>query len=391
MPDLRLIVPARDAGPSGGDIYDAQLARAWEAGHGRADVIALPGRWPQPGPEERRSLSLALRGAGTVLLDGLVGSPCPHEVDRAVRAGTRVVLLVHLPLPAETGLPPDEQRRLAELEKRAVHAASHVVTTSHWAARDLIRRYQRDDVIVALPGADRAAVAPGSRPPQLLVLGALTAVKNHSILVPALAALRELPWQATFAGPTEAQPAVAAQLVSALAGAGLTDRVTLPGTVRGSDLEELWQRTDLLLVPSLVETYGLVVTEALARAIPAVVAAGTGAVEALTGIADATPAGSLTDPAQPAWAFDPASPGTAVRSTDPADPGTAVRSTDPAPPGTAVDPTDAAGWEDVLRRWLTTPELGEDWRRAAQVRRGQLRTWADTAADLRRGLFGGGA
>ena len=54
----------------------------------------------------------------------------------------------------------------------------------------------------------------------------------------------------------------------------------------------------------------------------------------------------------------------------------------------ASEPTDPAAWEDVLRRWLTTPELREAWRRAAQVRRGQLRTWADTAADLRRGLFG---
>ena len=79
MPDLRLIVPARDAGPSGGDIYDAQLARAWDAEHGRADVIALPGRWPRPGPEERRSLSLALHGADTVVLDGLLGSAAAFE------------------------------------------------------------------------------------------------------------------------------------------------------------------------------------------------------------------------------------------------------------------------------------------------------------------------
>lgn len=351
MPPLRFVVPARGAGPSGGDVYDAHLARAWEAGHGRADVVALPGPWPRPGPREQHALRLALRTAGTVLVDGLVGSACPGEVEHAVAAGTRVVLLVHLALPAETGLPPQEAERLAELESRTVRAASVVVTTSHWAARDLEQRYGRDDVLVAAPGAERSPEATGSRPPHLLVLGALTAVKNHAVLVPALAALRDLPWQGTFAGPAGAQPDVAGSVARSLADAGLADRVDLPGTVTGADLEALWTRTDLLLVPSLVETYGLVVTEALAHAVPAVVAAGTGAVEALTGSTTAT--------------------------------GTAA-----AGPGAAAPPTDPAAWERVLHRWLTSADLRAGWRAAARVRRQQLRTWADTAADLRRGLLG---
>ncbi|PYG00131.1 Glycosyl transferases group 1 [Georgenia satyanarayanai] len=351
MTPLRFVVPARGAGPSGGDVYDSHLARAWDAEHGRVDVLALPGTWPRPGATERHALALALRTTGTVLLDGLVGSPCPEEVEHAVAAGARVVLLVHLPLPAEAGLPPREAERLAGLESRTVRAASVVVTTSHWAAGDLVRRYGRDDVVVAVPGAVRGPAATGSRPPHLLVLGALTAVKNHAVLVPALATLRDLPWQATFAGPTGAQPAVAGGVARALAKAGLAGRVDLPGSVTGADLEALWVRTDLLLVPSLVETYGLVVTEALARTVPAVVAAGTGAVEALTGSPTPLP-------------------------------------TDDVGPGAAVPPTDPAAWERVLHRWLTTPQLRAGWRAAAQVRREQLRTWADTAADLRRGLLG---
>ena len=351
MPGLRFVVPARGgAGPSGGDVYDARLARAWDGVHGRSHVLALPGGWPRPGPAERRALGLALRTSDTVVLDGLIGSACPREVEHAVARGTRVALLVHLPLPAEAGLPAEEAARLAELEEAAVRASSDVVATSTWAARDLTRRYGRRDVVVAVPGADPGPVAEGSRPPHLLALGALTAVKNHAVLVPALAALKDLPWQATFAGPAGAQPAVAADLAGALAAAGLTDRVTLPGAVVGDGLAALWRRTDLLLLPSLVETYGLVVTEALAHGIPAVVGAGTGAVEALTG--------------------------------------TAGRTDTTGAPGTAVEPGDPAAWEQVLRRWLTSAPLREDWRAAAHARRARLRTWADTATDLRRGLFG---
>lgn len=360
MPALRLVVPARGAGPSGGDIYDTQLARAWDRAHGDADLLALPGTWPRPDPAQRRALDLALRTTHTVLVDGLIGSACPSEIERAVTRRTRVVLLVHLPLPAEAGLPPDEAQALAELEARAVHAASDVVTTSHWAAADLARRYGRTDVIVAVPGAARGPVAPGSRPPHLLVLGALTRVKNHAVLVAALAALRDLPWRATFAGPAGAQPDVAADLARAVDDAGLGGRVDLSGAVVGEPLAALWQRTDLLLVPSLVETYGLVVTEALGHAIPAVVSAGTGAVEALTGRAQ-----------PPAQGVAGARPGV-----------------EGGVPGAAVAATDPAAWEQVLRRWLTTPRLQEQWRAAAHVRRQHLRTWADTAADLRRGLGG---
>ena len=55
----------------------------------------------------------------------------------------------------------------------------------------------------------------------------------------------------------------------------------MPGLLVGEALDQKWDAADLLVLPSRVETYGLVVTEALARGIPAVVSAGTGAVEAL--------------------------------------------------------------------------------------------------------------
>jgi glycosyltransferase involved in cell wall biosynthesis len=344
---LRLVVPARRGGPSGGDVYDARLAGAWEAAFGRVEVLALPGSWPRPGQGEREALRRALGTSGTVVLDGLVGSACPDEVAVAVAAGARVVLLVHLPLPAEAGLPREEADRLAALESRTVRAASDVLATSRWAAADLTRRYGRTDVLVAEPGAERGPVAAGSAPPHLLVLGALTRVKNHAVLVPALEAVSDLPWRATFAGPAGAQPAVARDVECALTAAGLAARVALPGVVTGEDLGALWARTDLLLVPSLVETYGLVVTEALARGVPGVVAAGTGAVEALTG-RPGPPAGDA--------------------------------------PGTAVPATDPAAWARVLRSWLTDAERRSAWRAAARARREQLRTGADTAADLRRGL-----
>ena len=107
----------------------------------------------------------------------------------------------------------------------------------------------------------------------------------------------------------------------------------------GQALDHEWDAADLLVLPSRTETYGLVVVEALARGIPAVVTEGTGAVEALQ-------------------------QGVTTQST--ATPGTA------APAG---DPTSLAA---VLRSWLTEPTLRRAWRQAALARRDTLPGWQQT-------------
>ena len=76
---------------------------------------------------------------------------------------------------------------------------------------------------------------------------------------------------------------------------GFGRRVRLTGRLTGSALAEVWAATDLLVSTSRVETYGLVVAEALAHGIPAVVPAGTGAVESL-GRVDGLPPGQSVDP-----------------------------------------------------------------------------------------------
>lgn len=113
---------------------------------------------------------------------------------------------------------------------------------------------------------------------------------------------------------------------------------------RGSALDAEWAAADLSLLISRAETFGLVVTESIARGVPVVVRAGTGAVEAL---AAGTPAGA--DDAA-------ALPETAV-----------ALGTDPAP------------LTQVLRRWLSDPGLRARWQATAVAARDRLPGWDTTA------------
>ena len=72
----------------------------------------------------------------------------------------------------------------------------------------------------------------------------------------------DLSWRARLVGPDDRDPAYAAAVRDAVRTAGLEDRVEIPGAMTR---EAAWAGADLALLPSRVETFGMVVTEALAR------------------------------------------------------------------------------------------------------------------------------
>lgn len=341
------LVTWADPRPSGGNVYNDALVAALRAAGTRVSVQRVPGRWPDPDEVDQERLAAALQQADDLLVDGIVASGAPGVVARAVSAGHRVVVLCHMSIADEIGLAPPDRARRAEAEAGALGSSSGVITPSRWAADLLRARYRRLDVGIARPGVAPAPVAPGSgdgHALRLLVLAAVTPTKDQLTLVRALARVGDLPWQAHLIGSTEVDPDYVAAVRAEIVAAGLTTRVHLRGALLGTALDTEWSATDLVVLPSRTETYGLVVIEALARGIPSVVTAGTGAVEAL----GAGAAGAV---------------GAAGSS-----------------PGTAVPGGDPAALADVLRGWLTDPELRRTWRAAAIARRDTLPGWRSTAS-----------
>jgi glycosyltransferase involved in cell wall biosynthesis len=115
---------------------------------------------------------------------------------------------------------------------------------------------------------------------RLLCVGALTPTKGQDLLVAALAGVRDLPWTATLVGPLR-DPGHVDAVRAAIERHGLAGRVELTGPLTGAALGAAYAGTDLLVVPSRAETYGMVVTEALARGIPVLVSDAGGLPETL--------------------------------------------------------------------------------------------------------------
>jgi glycosyltransferase involved in cell wall biosynthesis len=117
---------------------------------------------------------------------------------------------------------------------------------------------------VVAPGvtaAPPAAAPPPSAAPYLLSVGALEPRKAPDLLVRAFRAARRqgLAVSLVFAGEGR------------LAGSLGADGVTVLGQVSDAELDALYRGALALVMPSLLEGYGLPVAEALARGTPAVI------------------------------------------------------------------------------------------------------------------------
>ncbi len=328
--------------PSGGNTFDRLVCRGLAAAGWAVHVHAVPGSWPRPDASSHAALAGAVRGipdGAVVLLDGLVASPAP-EVLVPEAGRLRLVVLVHMPLGTgkEQGTRDDGVR---EREGAVLTAATSVVTTSAWARRALVELYSlsADRVHVAEPGVDVADLAPGTATAgALLSVAAVIPGKGHDLLLDALAMLAGLRWHCLCVGSVERDPAFAESLRRRVLDGRMDGRVRFSGPQAGADLGRSYGASDLLVLPSRSETYGMVVTEALARGLPVVAAEVGGVPEALGHGADGTR------------------------------------------PGLLVSPDDPDALRDALRAWLEDADLRRRLRRAARERRASLSGWSTTAA-----------
>jgi len=332
--------PAR---PSGGNAYDRRICRGLAALGWAVHAHPIPDAWPRLGAAGHAAVAESVGGipdGAVVLLDGLIASAAPDVlVPEAGRL--RQVVLVHMPLGHRP--PNGDGGAVRARERDVLTAAAAVVTTSAWSKRRLTELYglPADRLHVAEPGVDPAGLAPGTAAGgALLCVAAVTRDKGHDVLLDALATAADLPWRCACVGSLDRDPWFADGVRRRAWDGELGDRVRFPGTRTGPELDRWYAAADLLVLASHAETYGMVVTEALARGLPVVAADVGGVSEALGHARDGTR------------------------------------------PGLLVPPGDPEALGAALRRWLGDAELRGRLRRAARERRASLRGWPDTTSAL---------
>jgi glycosyltransferase involved in cell wall biosynthesis len=323
--------PAR---PSGGNVYDRRVIDGLRATGRPVVELAVAAGWPERPVADLHELDTTLVGippGSVVLVDGLIASAASAVLPRYV-GRLHVVVLLHMPIGPDDG------------ERAVLSSAAAVVTTSEWSRRRLREWYGLRHVDVALPGVDPVDPGPPHRSAAggtaFLCVAAVHRGKGHDLLLEALAALGDRAWTVTCVGSLDVDPDHVSALETQVYARSWERRVVFTGPLAGRSLDAAYDAADLLVLPSRAESYGMVVTEALAHGLP-VVATSVGGVPESLGQA---PAGGL--------------------------------------PGLLVPPDDAATLAGALRAWLDDPGLRERLGHNAARRRPTLRRWSETVTDV---------
>lgn len=279
------LIPGDITLPTGGYAYDRRVLSLLAEHDVAARHVALPGTYPAPTAADLRTtagLIADLDTAEILLIDGLAYGAMP--VDLLQRIRQPIVALCHHPLCLEAGLTEARQSELRTSETTALAAATAVIATSPMTAALLGRDFAvpASAIYVAEPGTDAATRATGSTPGaplQLLAVGAVVPRKGYDVLVRALDKLRHLDWHLTITGADDRSPGTAASLRAQIAVAGLDSRIAVTGAVDDATLAGLYAGSDLFVLPSLFEGYGMVLTEAMARGLPIVCTTGGAAAD----------------------------------------------------------------------------------------------------------------
>jgi glycosyltransferase involved in cell wall biosynthesis len=284
---LHFVIPGDLETPTGGYGYDRRIIAGLRARGWQVTVLSLDASFPLPSPaalEHAQQTFAGLPEQALVLSDGLALGAMP-QIAHAHTARLRLVALVHHPLAAERGLAPELALELARSERLALQAVRHVIVTSE-ATRHALRELgvELPRVSVVEPGTDAAPLARRVRGETLKMLCVATLIprKGHDLLFTALAALKPLRWHLTCIGSLTRDPQTVARLHAQLRHLGLAERVTFAGEMNAAELSQVYGDTDLFVLPTHFEGYGMVVAEALAHGLP-VVSTRVGAIADLVG------------------------------------------------------------------------------------------------------------
>lgn len=338
MKSVHFLIPGDPDTRTGGYLYDRRIMAGLAVLGWQVELHRLDASFPAPAPAAlaiAAAVLAALPDQALVVVDGLALGAMPDAV-APHRDRLRLVGLVHHPLALETGLDETRQQMLHASEREALRSVRHVIVTSPSTARALADYgVAPDRCTVVPPGTDPAPLANGSGggEPALLCAASLTPRKGHAVLFRALARLKHLPWRLRCAGSATLDPATAARLRVLLDELALGDRVDMLGELNTDDLAGRYLETDLFVLPSFHEGYGMVLAEALARGLPII----------------GTTAGAIPD-------------------------------TVPANAGLLVPPGDEAALADALARVLTEPELRQRLAAGARAARATLPGWPTVCA-----------
>jgi glycosyltransferase involved in cell wall biosynthesis len=168
--------------------------------------------------------------------------------------------------------PVSDQKEEREKERKFLGTCDALIANSNSTSREVVELGIGLPTMVAYPGCDRVAPAPDFRRQlpetlvNLLFVGILIPRKGVHILLDALEELQSYPWELGIVGDETLDASYVESLKEKALKLG--NRVAFLGRVSPRELSQIYLDSDLFVLPSYFEGYGIVVAEAVLHLLP---------------------------------------------------------------------------------------------------------------------------
>jgi glycosyltransferase involved in cell wall biosynthesis len=294
---IGLIIYGRLQTLSGGYLYDRQLVDYLEAANDTVEIISLP--WEGYGRHLLHNFWFALHeqlrmAEFDLLLQDELNHPSLFWLNRRLRGEVSypIISIVHH-LRSSEARPRWQNWFYRLVERRYLASVAGFIFNSQ-TTRQVVQSLVGDSQphVVALPAGDRfqptltpqqieaRAHQPG--PLRLLFVGNLIKRKGLHFLLEALAGLPQPDWQLDVVGETAISPRYTQRIQQLITRHNLAANVTLHGPLNDAELSQKMAQSQLLVVPSSYEGFGIVYLEGMGFGLPAIAGVNGAAHEIVT-------------------------------------------------------------------------------------------------------------
>ncbi|WP_321370386.1 glycosyltransferase family 4 protein [uncultured Draconibacterium sp.] len=205
----------------------------------------------------------------------------------AAREACRKPLVIHVHATEFDRSGGDVNPKVYAIEREGMEAADKIITVSNLTRKIVIEKYgiNPDKVVTVYNAVESVENEKGSLPPKgvndkvVTFLGRITMQKGPGYFIEAANLVLKKMQNARFvmAGSGDMMN----EMVTRTAELGISDRFHFTGFLKGNDVNDLFNMTDVFVMPSVSEPFGIVPLEAMQLNVPVIISKQSGVAEIL--------------------------------------------------------------------------------------------------------------